>query len=634
VPSWKTTAFSYDARNRLTGTGFGDQSPAIGRAYTPDGLLASTVSNNSTWVYTYDAGRLLRQEQLTFGSTYVIGRSYDANAHLSTLTYPDGAVVDFGPNALGEATRVGGYATGVTYHPNGAVAGYTLGNGIVHTLSQNVRGLPYINKDAGVLQDRYSYDADGNITAIDDLQEGIGSRSMGYDGLDRLTAANAPGVWGGASYAYDQLNNLRASTVGARSSVHSYDATNRLTLLNTNGAYTGYAYDSQGNVTGRGSRGFYFDIANRMTLANGVASYAYDGHGRRTAISSVDGTYQVQVYSQGGQLLYGTRQNGMSTTATHYVYLAGKAIRRMEQRQRHDVPAHRHARQPGVVTSNDNQWVASRTRYEPYGNTAAGTVPAELGFTGQVNDTSTGLVYMQQRYYDPVAARFLSIDPVASDTNTGDRFNVYEYAKNSPYGYVDPDGREEQSFTFKLDPPTGSNIPSTVTITESGSVSTTNMGMSPGSQGSLATFGAHSFPTADSGGGNYVATEPHNPEHFSPLKKIQRVAGEVIDSVDANCPAFCSIPFLRGAVFSWAFNKTAPVALGPGFEVEVSYKDRIPTNNGTPGSSRADVIWGSRIAPEFAVEMKTGSGALVNKQIDKYRKNLPVGTPLYWMRIP
>ena len=83
-----------------------------------------------------------------------------------------------------------------------------------------------------------------------------------------------------------------------------------------------------------------------------------------------------------------------------------------------------------------------RTRYEAYGNTAAGTVPTGLGFTGHVNDADTGLVYMQQRYYDPIAARFLSVDPIVTDANTGNKFNLYEYANNNPYRYTDPDGRD------------------------------------------------------------------------------------------------------------------------------------------------------------------------------------------------
>ncbi len=43
---------------------------------------------------------------------------------------------------------------------------------------------------------------------------------------------------------------------------------------------------------------------------------------------------------------------------------------------------------------------------------------------------------MQQRYYDPIALRFLSIDPVSTN------FNRYYYANNNPMKFVDPDGRQ------------------------------------------------------------------------------------------------------------------------------------------------------------------------------------------------
>jgi uncharacterized protein RhaS with RHS repeats len=52
------------------------------------------------------------------------------------------------------------------------------------------------------------------------------------------------------------------------------------------------------------------------------------------------------------------------------------------------------------------------------------------------------LTYLQQRYYDPVAGRFLSTDPVLTDANTGKSFNRYVYANNNPYKYIDPDGRD------------------------------------------------------------------------------------------------------------------------------------------------------------------------------------------------
>jgi uncharacterized protein RhaS with RHS repeats len=53
---------------------------------------------------------------------------------------------------------------------------------------------------------------------------------------------------------------------------------------------------------------------------------------------------------------------------------------------------------------------------------------------------------MQQRYYDPIAGRFLSIDPVAADAGS---FNRYWYANNNPYKNIDPDGRESREFNWE-----------------------------------------------------------------------------------------------------------------------------------------------------------------------------------------
>ncbi len=68
-----------------------------------------------------------------------------------------------------KASRTGGtYANVITYYPNGAVHGFTYGNGIVRNLTQNVRGLPQNAADGSILNDTYSYDQDGNVAAIAD----------------------------------------------------------------------------------------------------------------------------------------------------------------------------------------------------------------------------------------------------------------------------------------------------------------------------------------------------------------------------------------------------------------------------------------------------------------------------------
>lgn len=84
----------------------------------------------------------------------------------------------------------------------------------------------------------------------------------------------------------------------------------------------------------------------------------------------------------------------------------------------------------------------ARREFEPYGRQLQ---PATLvdgpDFTGHVSDAATGLVYMQQRYYDPMIPRFLSVDPVTAYSDPIGAFHRYRYANNNPYRFTDPDGR-------------------------------------------------------------------------------------------------------------------------------------------------------------------------------------------------
>ncbi|WP_235499629.1 RHS repeat-associated core domain-containing protein [Frateuria sp. Soil773] len=80
--------------------------------------------------------------------------------------------------------------------------------------------------------------------------------------------------------------------------------------------------------------------------------------------------------------------------------------------------------------------------YRPYGTLQAGAALAAPGYTGHVMDPDVGLIYMQQRYYDPVCGCFLSVDPVTVYEGKDWRlFNRYIYAFNNPYRFTDPDGR-------------------------------------------------------------------------------------------------------------------------------------------------------------------------------------------------
>ncbi len=435
-------SFAYDQLNRIKLTGFGDNSPAIARTYTPDGLPLTVNSGRAAWTYGYNSRRHTIREQLAYGgATYTVGRGMDANGSLAQLRYPDNTVVAYAPNALGQPGRVGPYATGLTYYPNGAIKSFSYGNGIAHTLTQNVRGLPERSVDAGVINDLYSFDKNGNVVGIRDDQESVTSRTMVYDDLDRLTFVTAPGYLGTAGYAYDGLDNLTASVItqgaNTRGLIHHYDkTTNLLGSITGHAAYAfAYEYDARGNVKKRGAQGFGFDLGNRLRAASGKATYDYDGWNRRISVVGRDGVNRMQLYTQDGKLLLAGPTNAAKTS---YIYLDSHVIAEVGGAGTRYL--HTDGLGSPVAKTDAAKAVVSRTRYEPYGHTAGGTSPT-IGFTGHAHDGDTGLTYMQQRYYDPVAGRMLSIDPVTSDANTGGGFNRYVYANNSPYKYVDPDGR-------------------------------------------------------------------------------------------------------------------------------------------------------------------------------------------------
>lgn len=451
VPWARQIYFEYDALNRLRKTTFHDGSPQIERDYWPNGLLRTMRSDGATWTYFYNKRGLNETEQLNYGgATYTLGRKYTEHAAVAQLTYPGNLTVQYEPNALGEPRRVGNFATAITYHPNGALASFTYGNGITHTMVPNTRGLPLQVIDNGVLNDVYTYDNNGNPASITDVQEGVSTRSMTYDGLDRLRTVSAPAMWGSASYDYDALDNLTKTAISAgataRSTIHTYNpTTNRLDNINGPTGYNlSYLYDDYGNVKQRGSQKFVFDLGNRMRAATGKGTYAYDGWGHRVSVVGSDGVNRIQVYGRDGRLMYAAPTSAQQSSGTRYLYLDRHVIAEVGSGANVQYE-HTDGLGSPVALTNGFRAILSRTRYEPFGTTVAGT-PGAIGFTGHMNAADLGLVYMVARFYDPTAARFLSIDPVVTDANTGGSFNRYAYANNNPYRYVDPDGR----FAFLL----------------------------------------------------------------------------------------------------------------------------------------------------------------------------------------
>jgi len=445
---------TYDARDRLKTLVFPDGNGNQSWDYTPDGLPSLVTTTQASVVpttnsYNYNKRRFLTNEQTSVaGAPLSLGYTYDSNGSLSVLTYPNTLTVNYAPNALGQATQAGSYATGVQYHPNGAVKQFTYGNGITHQMAQNARQLPMTSADSGAIALEYVYDANANVQYIYDWVNPAFHRYMYYDGLDRLTDVGSQ-VFGGDHwhrFTYDALDNLKSWKLGGIKDYaeYIYDAKNQLAnIKNTAGAtVVGIGYDEQGNVSNKNGAVFDFDYGNRLRSSD-AEWYAYDAHGRRI-LSCNAAACDYQKYAFDGKPYYhldhrkGKRYNN--------IYLAGSVVAIREAGVSDDSNPqlkyqHTDALGSPVAVTDAAGAVIDRTDYEPYGATINKPAYDGIGYTGHVMDSATGLTYMQQRYYDSSIGRFLSVDPVTVDGNTGHNFNRYWYANNNPYKFTDPDGR-------------------------------------------------------------------------------------------------------------------------------------------------------------------------------------------------
>lgn len=479
---------TYDEMNRELTRSTPAGTSNVTSTYFADGKLKSLVATNPggntvTTTYTYNNRRLLTGEilQVNALTPWTTAYAYNPNGHLSTQTYPGNMTIGYAPDGLGRPTQAGTFASEVKYYPNGAMASFKYGNGIVHTMTQNARLLPANSRDvvkdvngnvtAVILDDSYTYDANGNVLSLLDASNAPATdkRSWGtptpganpgivtqYDGLDRLLKVYNPN-WGtttggyNAIYSYDPLDNLRANRLGASELTYGYNANNRLASLSYNGgAAQTVTSNARGDITANAYRGqaYQFDLSHRLSEVTGKESYLYDGNGRRARTLNLQtNTIEYFGYSLDGRLMQdwsnrrGVRNGyvylGNTVVGLYEVTLAGGAIN----------PRYKHTDALGspVVTTDASKNVMSRMAYTPYGQPMA---PMDgVGYTGHFIDVGTQLTYMQQRYYDPQVGGFLSADPMPSSPADGWNFNRYAYTAGNPFRYVDPDGRQLRGFT-------------------------------------------------------------------------------------------------------------------------------------------------------------------------------------------
>ena len=85
-------------------------------------------------------------------------------------------------------------------------------------------------------------------------------------------------------------------------------------------------------------------------------------------------------------------------------------------------------------TLDDAATVLGVQSYDPYGQIEAGsTLTSSFGYTGELQNTTTGAEYLRARWYQPGNAQLLGVDPALASTD-----QPYAYASDDPVNASDP----------------------------------------------------------------------------------------------------------------------------------------------------------------------------------------------------
>jgi RHS repeat-associated protein len=134
-----------------------------------------------------------------------------------------------------------------------------------------------------------------------------------------------------------------------------------------------------------------------------------------------------------------TSQTGVLVWKRDIVYVGTREVGEIDPGGLHITQVD-HLGSPRLLT-NRNGELEDEQKYMPFGQYLDGQKKSRKGFTGHEQTDSSGLIYMQARFYAPWFGRFLSPDP-ARDQHFEETqsWNIYSYVQNDPTMKIDPTG--------------------------------------------------------------------------------------------------------------------------------------------------------------------------------------------------
>ncbi|QNH23137.1 RHS repeat protein [Xanthomonas sp. GW] len=464
------TNYVYDALGRLAKATYADK--ALIATYTYDatqtvcatgetfalGRLSKLQDGSGLTQYCYDRfGRVMRKVQTTNGKALTVRYAYTKGGRLSRVTYPDGAVVDYVRNALGQATEVGVTAAGgtrqkllggATYYPFGPSAGWSYGNGrpLQRVLDQDYRPQAIQDSRSDGLNVGFGFDPVGNLTSLTAPGNTAPVVTLGYDNLDRLTAfKDGPTGTVIDGYSYDATGNRLSAQVNGGTQTYNYP-TDSHRLASVAGAAR--SYDAAGNTTAIDgtAREFAYDATGRLSQAkrSGTLAMEYRYNDRGEQVRRFLGTTNTYtVYDEAGHWLGDYDTDGKALQQAIWLddlpvgVLAGTALNYVQ-------PDHLGAPRTVIDPVRDVAIWKWDIKGEAFGNSPPDQDADRDGaafvfgmrFPGQRYDNATGLNQNYFRDYDTGTGRYGQSDLIG----LGGGLSTYNYVEGNPISNIDPLG--------------------------------------------------------------------------------------------------------------------------------------------------------------------------------------------------
>ena len=462
-----------------TTSDLGDGSESITTKYTYDdrgNKISEVYANGAKKTYEYNSRNLVVKTQ-----------SYDKEGTktlISRYRYDDyGQLLEMTDYRVSSETETAYRYTEYTYDQRGRITAFA-------EISQNAQPTA---DDIKAHQIRYTYNEDGNLSKVSypTTKDGIQSLSYIYDENGWLQEIKGELHSNGQttekvlrSYSYDAYGKVKEikdyrnrlkNGAQAVQKIYTYDSFDRVKEMTYTDLETGkvmesyrYSYDKNSNITEKTevnnypkeekdkvneTKAYTYDAENRLskvavTDKDGktavIQQNRYNGEGQR--IQKVEGSKTTNYYYQDGVVSY-TTDGENSQTSQNLIGTDGNILATQRYGSDHTDYLLYHKDIQGSTTSlvKEDGSADATYRYTDFGETTINgdnKAENEVCYTGGIYDHSTGLYYLNARYYNPEDGRFVTEDTYRGETAKPETGHLYAYCANNPVNYVDPSGHK------------------------------------------------------------------------------------------------------------------------------------------------------------------------------------------------